>query len=134
MKNNQAFIISSSDNVSHEVRLLAKQINCVNYGTTNECPCGSCQSCLEFQENTPFNLHEMDADSFSQLQDIKQKVKVLEVVPYQVCPLCNGSGNNLADGFTSAVYQPCKVCYGSRIIPMYIIERDKLSNKIHPST
>ena len=48
---------------------------------------------------------------------------LLETVPYQCCPVCNGTGQVLADGFTSAVYQPCKVCNGAMIIPMYIVEK-----------
>ena len=47
---------------------------------------------------------------------------VLAAVPYQCCPLCNGTGQILADGFTSSVYQTCKVCNGARIIPMHIVD------------
>ena len=47
---------------------------------------------------------------------------VLAAVPYQCCPLCNGSGQTVADGFTSSVYQTCKVCNGARIIPMHIVD------------
>lgn len=47
---------------------------------------------------------------------------VLAAVPYQCCPLCNGNGQTVADGFTSSVYQTCKVCNGARIIPMHIVD------------
>jgi DnaJ-class molecular chaperone len=47
---------------------------------------------------------------------------VLATVPYQCCPLCNGTGRTVADGFTSSVYQTCKVCNGARIIPMHIVD------------
>jgi len=47
---------------------------------------------------------------------------VLAAVPYQCCPLCIGTGQILADGFTSSVYQTCKVCNGARIIPMHIVD------------
>ena len=47
---------------------------------------------------------------------------VLAAVPYQCCPLCNGNGQTVADGFTSSVYQTCKVCNGVRIIPMHIAD------------
>ena len=47
---------------------------------------------------------------------------VLAAVPYQCCPLCNGTGQIVADGFTSSVYQTCKVCNGARIIPMHIVD------------
>ena len=47
---------------------------------------------------------------------------VLAAVPYQCCPLCNGNGQTVADGFTSSVYQTCKVCNGAMIIPMHIVD------------
>lgn len=47
--------------------------------------------------------------------------QVLQTVPYQCCPVCNGTGKTVADGFTSAVYQTCKVCNGAMIIPMHIL-------------
>lgn len=50
--------------------------------------------------------------------------KVLETIPYQRCPVCNGAGRTVADGFTSAVYQTCKACNGAMIIPMHILQTD----------
>ena len=50
-------------------------------------------------------------------------ITVLSAVPYQCCPVCNGTGNVLADGFISSVYQTCKVCNGAMIIPMHSQER-----------
>ena len=50
---------------------------------------------------------------------------VLANVPYQCCPLCKGNGQTVADGFTSSVYQTCKVCNGAMIIPMYIESLEK---------
>lgn len=47
---------------------------------------------------------------------------VLAAVPYQCCPICNGTGKTVADGFTSSVYQTCKVCNGAMIIPMHIVD------------
>ncbi len=47
---------------------------------------------------------------------------VLAAVPYQCCPVCNGTGKTVADGFTSCVYQTCKVCNGAMIIPMHIVD------------
>lgn len=46
---------------------------------------------------------------------------VLATVPYQCCPVCNGRGEVVADGFTSSVYQKCTVCDGQKIIPTAII-------------
>ena len=47
---------------------------------------------------------------------------VLATVPYQCCPVCNGDGKTLANGFTSSVYEICKVCNGGMIIPMHIVD------------
>ena len=41
------------------------------------------------------------------------------VIPYQKCPVCEGTCRTLVDGFTSSVYQTCKVCLGKMIIPMH---------------
>lgn len=43
-------------------------------------------------------------------------------VPYQCCPLCNGTGKTIADGFTSSIYQACKVCNGAMVIPMHVLD------------
>jgi len=48
------------------------------------------------------------------------KYKIVDAIPYQVCPLCNGNGKVLADGFTSNVYATCPVCNDQRIIPMHV--------------
>ncbi len=53
---------------------------------------------------------------------------VLASVPYQCCPVCNGTGQTIADGFTSNVYQTCKVCNGAMIIPMHILPTDYKSH------
>ena len=50
----------------------------------------------------------------------ENKYKVLDAIPYQTCPLCNGQGKVIADGFTSNVYDTCSVCNGEKIIPMHI--------------
>ena len=47
-----------------------------------------------------------------------KKFQLVDVVPYQKCPLCDGSGETIADGFINGVTQTCKVCKGERIIPM----------------
>ena len=70
----------------------------------------------------------------SALLDLAQKIeangksssitlyKQLFVVPYQTCPLCNGYGEILQDGFTSSVYKTCSICNGGKIIPMHIVD------------
>jgi hypothetical protein len=44
------------------------------------------------------------------------KVEAVAFGEWQVCPICNGSGEILADGYTSSVYQQCPTCSGNRII------------------
>ena len=57
----------------------------------------------------------------------KQKVKILSVVPYQKCPVCEGSGqvfNSLLDPYNTTMttgYITCRVCSGSGIIPMHVV-------------
>jgi len=48
----------------------------------------------------------------------------IPVVPYQACPICNGSGEIVADGFTSGIMQACSVCHGEKIIPMCVIKQE----------
>lgn len=46
-----------------------------------------------------------------------------DYVPYQGCPICDGAGRVIADGFTSSVYQTCTVCSGHKIIPMHVLPK-----------
>lgn len=48
--------------------------------------------------------------------------EILKVVPYQACPICSGSGQVLANGYTSSIYTICSVCNGAKIIPMHIVK------------
>ncbi len=52
---------------------------------------------------------------------------VLTTIPYQCCPVCNGTGKILGDGFTNSIYQTCKVCNGAMIIPMHVLTTNKKS-------
>ena len=62
---------------------------------------------------------------------------VLETVPYQKCPVCEGMGQlfvNQLDAYntnSSIRDKPCHVCGGSGIIPMYIVNKEilKISSK-----
>ena len=42
-------------------------------------------------------------------------------VPYQACPICNGTGQINLSGITSACYETCTTCEGNKIIPQYIV-------------
>lgn len=56
-------------------------------------------------------------------REVEEVTEVVKgAVPYQCCPVCNGIGKVIADGFTKSVYQVCKVCNGDKIIPMHIID------------
>ncbi len=46
---------------------------------------------------------------------------------WQRCPVCDGDGQILADGFTSLVYQQCPTCSGNRIIQRPEISYDAAS-------
>ena len=53
--------------------------------------------------------------------------KVVDCVPYQKCPLCDGIGQVLQDGFTNGFFKTCTTCTtcsGSKIIPMHILNKD----------
>jgi DNA polymerase III subunit gamma/tau len=72
VKNTLAFVVISDLDVMPEIRDMAKVINCVNYKSQGGITaCGKCPSCISFKSNTSFNIHEMDAASDGQLQDIK---------------------------------------------------------------
>lgn len=51
----------------------------------------------------------------------KIKNKSQSFVPYQCCPECNGGGQVRIEGCVLPIYQTCKVCNGTKIIPMYVI-------------
>ena len=50
-----------------------------------------------------------------------KEYKIYDCVPYQTCPVCNGSGKILNDGFIANSYRQCDVCNGTKIIPMSIV-------------
>ncbi|GEM_PF-4024673 len=52
----------------------------------------------------------------------KNKYIIQNCVPYQRCPLCNGTGKGSIDSTAMSIV--CTVCYGEKIIPMHIILED----------
>ena len=64
---------------------------------------------------------------FKAMEDYAQQVKNLDIksIPYQKCPLCDGSGqvfvNQIEQLDTTNIihYKQCHVCGGSGIIPMH---------------
>lgn len=82
--------------------------------------------------NFPGTQEEHDSYHMKRAQEYEKAAKLLSnmctpveitkigAIPYQVCPLCDGNGQTIANNFTSSVYQTCKVCSGTKIIPMGI--------------
>jgi len=50
---------------------------------------------------------------------MKTKIDNDDFIPYQKCPVCEGTGNVLAPGFTSGCTTVCDICHGAKIIPMH---------------
>jgi DNA polymerase-3 subunit gamma/tau len=63
-------------------RILAKTINCENLTADTEA-CGECPSCRAFQENTSFNIFELDAASNNSVDDIRELVNGVRFAPQQ---------------------------------------------------
>jgi len=61
-------------------RILAKTINCFNISSDNEA-CNECESCLSFNKNTSFNIHELDAASNNSVDDIRNLVEQVRFSP-----------------------------------------------------
>lgn len=61
-------------------RILAKTINCKNI--TNEVEaCDQCDSCVSFNQNASFNIHELDAASNNSVDDIRALVEQVRYAP-----------------------------------------------------
>ncbi|MBS1616062.1 MAG: DNA polymerase III subunit gamma/tau [Bacteroidetes bacterium] len=65
-------------------RILAKTINCENLSSDTEA-CGTCASCRAFQDNTSFNIFELDAASNNSVDDIRELVNGVRFAPQQGC-------------------------------------------------
>lgn len=61
-------------------RILAKTINCENITADIEA-CNECQSCVSFNQNNSFNIHELDAASNNSVEDIRQLVDQVRFPP-----------------------------------------------------
>ncbi len=61
-------------------RILAKTINCENITDDFEA-CGQCESCIAFQRNSSFNIHELDAASNNSVDDIRALVDQVRFPP-----------------------------------------------------
>ncbi|MDD4141434.1 MAG: DNA polymerase III subunit gamma/tau [Bacteroidales bacterium] len=61
-------------------RILAKTINCMS-PTENFEACDKCESCLSFNRQASFNIHELDAASNNSVQDIRNLVEQVRIPP-----------------------------------------------------
>lgn len=61
-------------------RIFAKTINCQNITADHE-PCNQCESCLAFNENRSYNIHELDAASNNSVDDIRTLIDQVRVPP-----------------------------------------------------
>jgi len=61
-------------------RIFAKTINCMNVGADHE-PCNQCESCMAFNENRSYNIHELDAASNNSVEDIRSLIDQVRVPP-----------------------------------------------------
>jgi DNA polymerase-3 subunit gamma/tau len=61
-------------------RILAKTINCENLGDDVE-PCNSCESCISFNQQKAYNIHELDAASNNSVDDIRRLIEQVRIPP-----------------------------------------------------
>ena len=61
-------------------RIFAKTINCMNPTADGEA-CHVCESCIAFDEQRSYNIHELDAASNNSVDDIRQLVDQVRIPP-----------------------------------------------------
>ncbi|NDV83614.1 DNA polymerase III subunit gamma/tau [Bacteroides sp. 51] len=61
-------------------RIFAKTINCMNLTAEGEA-CNQCESCVAFNEQRSYNIHELDAASNNSVDDIRQLVEQVRIPP-----------------------------------------------------
>ena len=62
-------------------RIFAKTINCMTPTADGEA-CNQCESCVAFNEQRSYNIHELDAASNNSVDDIRQLVEQVRIPPY----------------------------------------------------
>ena len=61
-------------------RIFAKNINCLSPTADGEA-CNICESCVAFNENRSYNIHELDAASNNSVEDIRELIEQVQIPP-----------------------------------------------------
>ncbi|MCL1821604.1 MAG: DNA polymerase III subunit gamma/tau [Prolixibacteraceae bacterium] len=61
-------------------RIFAKTINCFNLSSETEA-CNECESCVAFNQNRSYNIHELDAASNNSVDDIRDLIDKVRIPP-----------------------------------------------------
>lgn len=61
-------------------RIFAKTINCLNLAPETEA-CNKCESCIAFNEQRSYNIHELDAASNNGVDDIRSLIDQVRIPP-----------------------------------------------------
>lgn len=61
-------------------RIFAKTINCLHLTAEGEA-CNECESCLAFNEQRSYNIHELDAASNNSVEDIRTLIEQVRIPP-----------------------------------------------------
>ncbi len=61
-------------------RIFAKTINCFNISDDFEA-CNACESCVAFNENRSYSIHELDAASNNSVEDIRTLIDQVRIPP-----------------------------------------------------
>ncbi len=61
-------------------RIFARTINCFNITETGEA-CNTCESCISFNENRSYSIHELDAASNNSVDDIRLLTEQVRIPP-----------------------------------------------------